>query len=106
MYGRRATARENRGEKASLRQCIRPLVEICLLATMSCARGSLVFVVHGKGSADEEKSSGGTEIVGRDTEVLGIGCSVRRAKIGGGVGVYVGIPSANAEWKAIGIAAL
>src|SRR5260370_10720560 len=65
--------------------------------------GSLVFVVHGKGSADEESSSCGTEIVGRDTEVLGIGCSVRRAKIGGGVGVYVGIPSANAEWKAIGI---
>ena len=56
-----------------------------------------------KGSADEESSSGSTKIVRRDTEVLGIDRSVRRAKIGGCVGVCVGISSANTERKTIGI---
>jgi hypothetical protein len=39
MYGPPSDCKEKaEGEKTSLRKCIRPLVELALLARMSCAR--------------------------------------------------------------------
>ena len=64
---------------------------------------SLVFIVHGEGTASQKRRSSSTEIVGRDLKILGIGRRVGRTEIGGGVSVYVGISSADTERKPIGI---
>ena len=65
--------------------------------------GSLVFIVHGEGPAGQKCGPGGAEIIGRDLEILGIGCGIRGPEIGGGVGEYVGIAAADTERKPIGI---
>src|SRR5580698_3498823 len=62
----------------------------CKFAIHDGHDGSLVFIVHGEGSACQKCGPGGAEIVGRDIEVLSIGCSARRSEIGSGIGVYVG----------------
>src|SRR5258708_11809445 len=46
---------------------------------------SLVVIVRGEGTARQKCRSSSTEIVGRDLEILGIGCSVGRTEIGGGI---------------------
>src|SRR5271154_4196329 len=69
------------------------------LAIDDCHQWSLVLVVHGEAPAGQKRGAGGAEVVRRNVEVLGVAHRICGPKVGGCVGEYVGIVTAETEWK-------